>query len=567
VEKVERKEAQVPPQPPFDLTSLQVEAYRVFNFAPARTLELAQSLYEASMISYPRTSSQKLPAKLNLKRIIEAVSKNPEYAAHAGKLLAQNRLAPLEGKKEDPAHPAIHPTGVVGQAGEKEMRLYDLIVKRFLSCFSESARREQMKVELLSGTENYAASGSRTTCPGWFEIYAPYAKVDEVQLPPFSEGEQVEVADFQIEEKKTQPPKRYTAASIISELERLGLGTKATRAAIVETLFKRGYVEGTSINVTPFGMAVYDLLSSVAGEIMDEELTHKIEEEMELIADGENEQKAIEDGKRVLLGILEKFGGKEREIGTGLMAGLRRKEAGDSLLGRCQKCGGELRSIQSKAGKQFAGCTGYPDCGATFPLPQQAKIVPVGRACEKCGTPVVKVLRKGRNTFEMCLDPACETKRGWGNYGRSAQGAAQKKSAAAAAAKKPASSAGAQPAQAAAQKPAEAAGGSMAQPPAQAPAASQKPASGAPLAGAHAATPAQALAQKQAQGAPQREAQKPLAEALPEPAQSFLQPAAQEPVGRDARKQSQVASRLAAFPKPKRKPAAKKPAKRTGGKK
>ncbi len=426
VEKVEKKQFEQPPPPPFDLTSLQLEAHRALGIAPARTLELAQALYEASMISYPRTSSQKLSAKLNLKRIIESLSKNPAYEKAAKGLLAEGRTTPAEGKKEDPAHPAIHPTGQRGQVGEREMRLYDLIAKRFLSCFGKPAKRETLKVSLLSGTEHYAASGSRTVEQGWFDSYAPFVKMDEVTLPAFSEGEKVDVSDFRIDEKKTQPPRRYTAASIISELEKLGLGTKATRAAVIETLFKRGYLEGESIRTSPFGMAVYDLLAKVAPEIMDEELTRSIEDEMEKIADGENEKKAIEDGKRVLDAILKKFEGKEKDIGFTLLSGLRKKDFADSLLGKCVKCGGDLRAIRSRAGKQFVGCSGYPDCKATYPLPQEAKILPLGKACEKCGTPTIRVIRKARKPFEMCIDPTCETKKNWGqpNYQRSAASAA-----------------------------------------------------------------------------------------------------------------------------------------------
>jgi DNA topoisomerase-1 len=416
VKKVERKEYLQPPAPPFDLTSLQVEAYRALNYPPAKTLEYAQTLYEASLISYPRTSSQKLSEKLNLRKIIEALSHNATYAKSAGSLLAAGRWKPLEGKKDDPAHPAIHPTGRSGNAGEKEMRLYDLIVKRFLSCFAESAKREAAKVEILAGSEGYDTSGHRTVSPGWFEIYAPYLKLDETTLPAFSEGEKVEITPPKIVEKKTQPPKRYTSASIISELERLGLGTKATRATIVDTLFKRGYVEGTSIKTTTFGMAVFDLLTRVSPEIMDEDMTHEIEDEMEKIADGENEKKAIENGKKVLETILKKFDGKEREIGMDLLSGLRQKDFTDSMLGKCPKCGGNLRVIQSRAGKQFVGCGEYPKCTNTYPLPQMAKIIPIGKVCEKCNTPMIRVIRKGKKPFEMCLDPNCETKKSWGTY-------------------------------------------------------------------------------------------------------------------------------------------------------
>jgi len=435
VEGVDRKEWLQAPPPPFDLTSLQLEAHRALGIAPARTLELAQALYEASMISYPRTSSQKLSAKLNLRRIIEALAKNPAYEKTAKMLVAENRFTPAEGKKEDPAHPAIHPTGQRGQVGEREMRLYDLIVKRFLSCFGKPAKRETLKVSLKSGTEHYSASGSRTVEMGWFEAYAPYVKLDEVTLPAFSQGEKVAVSAFKVDEKKTQPPRRYTAASIISELEKMNLGTKATRAAVIETLFKRGYLEGESIRATSFGLAVYDLLAKVAPEIMDEELTKSIEEEMEKIADGENEKKAIEDGKRVLDAILKKFEGKEKDIGFSLLSGLRQKDFSDSMLGKCVKCGGDLRAIRSRAGKQFVGCSGYPECKATYPLPQEAKIMPLGKACEKCGKPMIRVIRKARKPFEMCIDPTCETKKNWGRPSYPAQQAkpavaAQKPSAA-----------------------------------------------------------------------------------------------------------------------------------------
>jgi len=418
VEKVEHKEYPQPPAPPFDLTSLQVEAHRALGIDPKTTLELAQTLYESAMISYPRTSSQKLPAKLNLKKIIESLSNQPAYVAHAKKLLAENRIVPLEGKKDDPAHPAIHPTGQRGNAGEREGRLYDLIVKRFLSCFAEPAKRESQKVVVLSGTEKYAASGNRTVKQGWFEIYAPYVKLEEITLPEFSEGESVQLAGFRIEEKKTQPPKRYTAASIISELEKRGLGTKATRAAILDTLFRRGYVDGKSIAATPFGMAVYDLLSKAAPEILDDELTHGIEEEMEKICDGENEKTAIEHGKKVLSAILTHFEGHEREIGLGLLAGLRSKEAGASEIGICPRCGdGQMRIIKMKTGRQFIGCGNYPSCTNTYSIPMGVKVAGVGAVCPFCKAPMIRGFVGGKKVFEICPNASCKQEGGGASNG------------------------------------------------------------------------------------------------------------------------------------------------------
>ncbi len=422
VKKIEKRQYEQSPYPPFDLTSLQVEAYRQFGFAPKQTLDMSQTLYEASLISYPRTASQKLPAKLNLAKVLRELAKNPAYSEKAGKLLAGNRTTPFEGKKEDPAHPAIHPTGIANSGlGEREGKLYDLIVKRFLACFAQNAKRESQKIELLSGTETYATSGNRTVEQGWFEYYAPYLKLEEVTLPTFAEAEKVQMAGFKIEEKKTQPPKRYTEASLVSELEDRDLGTKATRAVVVETLFKRGYLKGKSIHTTPFGLAVYDALKKDAPEIMDEELTRSIEHEMDQITEGKvGEKKVIEDGKKIVTKIVTGMKLKEREIGLDLAAGFKQKENEASMLGKCVKCGNDLRVIKSRFGKNFVGCSGYPECKTTFPLPQMALIEPQGSVCEKCRTPMIKVIRKGRKPFVMCLDPTCETKKGWAkpNYAK-----------------------------------------------------------------------------------------------------------------------------------------------------
>jgi DNA topoisomerase-1 len=423
VAKIEKKEYAQEPFPPFDLTSLQVEAYRVFSFPPSQTLEMAQHLYEATMISYPRTSSQKLPAKLNFPKIMSGLAKMPEYGKFANELIEKKRFKPLEGKKEDPAHPAIHPTGQQGSVGEREKKLYDLIVKRFLSCFAENARRENQKVELLSGTQTYRAGGNRTTFQGWFAFYSPYVKLDEVTLPPFLEKESVQLRDIKNEEKKTQPPRRYTPASLISELEDFGLGTKATRSGIVDTLFKRGYLDGKSITVTSFGMAVHEALAKNAPDILDEELTKVIEEEMDLIADGQvKPQTAIDDGRKLLEKIIVQFKEHESDIGKELAFGLKKKDFAANLLGKCPTCKeGELRSIKSRFGKFFVGCSSYPKCTQTYPLPQFGKIEPLGSVCEKCGTPQIKVIRPKRKPFMMCLLPTCETKAGWGTYNKDAK--------------------------------------------------------------------------------------------------------------------------------------------------
>ena len=430
VEKVARSKKKVPPNPPFDLTSLQVEAFACFGFSPSATLAMAQTLYEGSLISYPRTSSQKLPAKLNLQKIIAKLSQNPAYAESAKKLISAGKFKPHEGAKEDSAHPAIHPTGQApnGSVGEREIRLYDLIVKRFLACFAEPAMREGMRVDIALASEKYHANGARTVEKGWISFYEPYVKFEEISLPDFKEKAPVAVEKIEMPQKETQPPKRFTEASIIQALEKRNLGTKATRAVVIETLHKRGYVKGKKgIEVSAFGLEVYGVLMRWCKEILDEKLTHEFETKMDLIAEGkETEDEVVRGAEAVLVPMLAKFEKHEKEIGGELAGTFREQRAIEETLGKCPKDGGDLRIIHSKkTGKQFAACSNYPTCRQSYPLPQHALIIPTSKVCEKCGTPIYIVRRKGRRDFEMCLDPKCPTKANWGKPAVPAKPAAQ----------------------------------------------------------------------------------------------------------------------------------------------
>ncbi len=416
VTKVEKKESILSPHPPFDLTSLQVEAYRVFKFAPTRTLEIAQRLYEGSLITYPRTSSQQFPPTIKLPPIIKKLAEQTAYAKAANYIIDNSLFKPVQGKKVDAAHPAIHPTGLAPRGiSEQETKLYDLIVKRFLCLFAPPAKREKTNLEVNAG-EPYVAGGMRTVEKGWTEIYAPYYKGEDVELPRFDMGEGVTLEKKKKTKKETKPPNRYTEASIISELEDRHLGTKATRATIVETLFKRDYVTGKSIQVTDFGNKVVDVLQKYAPEILDENLTRTIEENMELIQEGKMEkEKVISEGKEILVQILDKWKKHEHSIGEKLIDALAKAQEKENHIGPCDKCKeGNLRIIHLKMGKQFIGCSNYPNCKNAYPLPGSAKIMVLDKPCESCQKPVVNVIRAGMRPFSMCIDPACPSKANWG---------------------------------------------------------------------------------------------------------------------------------------------------------
>ncbi len=407
---VEAREQHSAPYPPFDLTSLQLEASRAIGMDPSVTLSVAQSLYEKAYISYPRTSSQKLPAALGLPKIISDMAKNPIYAKMAKHLIDSKRYQPREGEKTDEAHPAIFPTGVMPAAlNPHEDKLYDLIAKRFLSCFAEDAIISRVKVVAGIGDEQYAASGSHIVERGWLDFY-DYARTEEKAIPEFRKDQSVKVDGTEMKELETQPPKRYTKAGLIGELEKRDLGTKATRSQIIDTLFKRSYLEGTSITVTSFGMKVYETLNENASMILDEQTTRRLEEDTEKISAGKlDEKEVLEEGKQMLLDALATFDKNIDKISVSLRQGIREVQT----IGKCPRDGGDMVIRRSRIGKQFAACANYPKCTQTFSVPQNAKILGTGRTCEHCHTPIIKVIRARRRPFEMDLDPNCITKKDW----------------------------------------------------------------------------------------------------------------------------------------------------------
>ncbi len=424
ISKLDKKQFEQPPGVPFDLTTLQVEAYRCFGYSPTRTLELAQHLYEGALISYPRTSSQKLPAKLNLPKIISQLQQNPLYAALAKQLIDQKRFVPKEGGKTDSAHVSIYPTGMRSQKlPEEQFKLYDLIVRRFLSCFAPNATRESVKVTLQIASQPFTANGVRTLAAGWTQFYADYTPLEETVLPDFVQGAVVPIEKVWQERKETKPPHRFTPTSVIRELEKHRIGTKSTRAAVVETLYARNYLtDRKSIKVTDLGLSVEEALTKNVPEILSEQLTRDFEAEMELIqASKIPEKKVVDRGRQELEKILAHFREKEEPIGAALSKGVADSAFKQAVLGPCQVCLKEGRSgtivIKKSRFGFFAACDAYPNCKTTFPLPKMALIEAANQLCKFCNNPVVKVISKGRRPFEMCLLPGCESKASWGQKG------------------------------------------------------------------------------------------------------------------------------------------------------
>ncbi|MEK6848464.1 MAG: DNA topoisomerase I, partial [Nanoarchaeota archaeon] len=406
--KTDIEEQSLPPPFPFDLTALQIESYRLFGFTPARTLQTAQSLYLAGIISYPRTSSQKIPTTINPQAIIKRLS--GDFNTN---LCTRN--SPIEGKKSDPAHPSIYPTGEQADISGDEFKLYSLIVKRFLACFCEDAILENKKISALVNDILFTARATTIKKKTWLSIYP--ASIQEGVLPTLNG--QYEIEAVRVEEKETQPPKRYSPASIVSELEKRNLGTKSTRSSILETLYTRGYIEGTSIKATPLGIALVSTLEENSEIILDEALTREFEKEMDSLNVikknlPEKEKEIIKKAEATIKKIAEQFKKSENKIGAALLSAttaLREAQKKEAELMPCPVCKkGQLAiTFSRKTKRSFIACNAYPNCKTTFSLPPNGIIKKTGKLCE-CGFPKLIRLSKGKRPWVFCFNPTCRTK-------------------------------------------------------------------------------------------------------------------------------------------------------------
>ena len=403
VRKTKRK---IKPNPPFDLGTLQREAHSIYRFSPKKTQEIAQKLYESGLCSYPRTSSQKLPEDSGyIKDILSKLANSEIYSKYAKKIISENRK-PVVGKKTDPAHPAIHVVDIPKEPlSDDERKIYDLIVRRTLSAFLDDVEREYVNVKIDIGGEIFKLSGSRTVKEGWHEVYH-FTKFDDKELPPFKKNDTITVKKITIEKKETKPPKRYTMSSIIKELESRGLGTKATRADIVEKLIKRGYViDDGSLKVTDLGMAVIETLKKYCPEIIDEKMTRNLEKKLEKLQEGKiKKDSVLKEAEDKLRKILEEVKKREKDIGTDLVKKLDSTKRSQQTVGKC-KCGGDLVILRTKDKKRFIGCSNYPECNTVYPLPQKGRIKILDEVCTVCGSPIISI-----GGQKVCINNECPSK-------------------------------------------------------------------------------------------------------------------------------------------------------------
>jgi len=365
IESVVKKKYKQSPPVPFNITSLQTDAYRYFGYSPRQTMQIAQKLYSSAYLSYPRTSSEKIPGSIDPVSILKALGKIKMYKKLVDKILAMKEIIPNEGKRIDPAHEAIHPTvEVSSRLGSSNKKIYDLVCRRFLAIFAGPAMRESMKVTIRIGKHKFVTTGRRTIEKGWMEYYGPYAKHEEVIFPELKKGDKLKIKGLEKLSKETSPPPRYSQASIIKEMDKRGLGTRATRAGILETLYNRDYVVDRSIKVTELGMKIAAAIEKYVPDFADEKLTKRFEKDLEKIQAGKlKKETVLRRAKTAVIKISNEFKKAEDKIGKGLSEAIVKTQEEKITLGKCLDCGGELKILYSPwSKKKFVGCSNYNRC-------------------------------------------------------------------------------------------------------------------------------------------------------------------------------------------------------------
>jgi len=272
-----------------------------------------------------------------------------------------------------------------------------------------------LNIEFRINKEPFLVNGIKILNEGWIRFYKPYIRIKELILPDLKQGKEYKVNKLELKKDETKPPKRYSQGSIISEMEKRDLGTRATRSGILQTLYDRNYIEDRSIKVTSLGKAVAETLEEYVPELVSEDLTRHFEHEMEQIQEQKkNKEEVVEEAKKILEKIFEHFKKNELEIGKKLVEAHIITQNNQNIIGKCD-CGGDLVIKYSKKSKKhFLACSNYPKCTFTMSLPE-GKIIGTDKTCKFCKKPVIKVVRKGKRVFEMCLTYDCESKKDWGN--------------------------------------------------------------------------------------------------------------------------------------------------------
>ncbi|WP_419726894.1 type I DNA topoisomerase [Terrisporobacter petrolearius] len=407
VEKIESKTRRKSAPKPFTTSMLQQDAANKLSFTTKKTMIIAQELYEGvdiegegtvGLISYIRTDSKRISEEAKEKSksyILEELGEN-YYKVNTDKKETKDK------KKVQDAHEAIRPTSVLrtpnsvkSSLSKDQFKLYNLIWRRFVASQMEDSVFDVLNVDCKIGNALFRATGSVMKFDGYTKIYNFTEREDKI-LPPIKESDELEVNQFMPSQHFTQPPARFTEASLVKTLEELGIGRPSTYAPTITTVLNRGYVEkqGTSLHPTELGMIVTDILNINFQKFIDVDFTVQMESKLDEIEEGDIRWKSVVgEFYEPLKEAIEEANEKIEKINM--------DEETDEI---CELCGTNMVIKYGRFGK-FMACKNYPDCKNTKPLVNK-----VGVKCPKCkeGDIILRKSKKGKAFYGCSNYPECD---------------------------------------------------------------------------------------------------------------------------------------------------------------
>ena len=407
VVKIESKKRKKSAPKPFTTSVLQQEGVNRLGFSTKKTMMIAQELYEGidvkgegtvGLISYIRTDSNRISeeAKGKAEVFIKETLGNEYYKEEKKSSEKKN------SKKVQDAHEAIRPTSVdrtpesiKDSLSKDQYKLYNLIWRRFVASQMSDSEFELMNVECQIENYTFKATGSKMIFDGYTKVYNFYDREDRI-LPEISEGDDLKVNGIFPEQHFTQPPARYTEASLVKTLEELGIGRPSTYAPTIATILNREYVEksGSSLQPTELGILVTEILEANFAKLMDVDFTAKLENELDTIEEGEANWKEVvkesyEPFEEAIKEALENIEKVNMDVET------------DEI---CELCGSNMVIKYGRFGK-FMACKNYPECKNTKPIVNK-----IGVKCPKCGEGeiIVRKTKKGRAFYGCSKYPDCD---------------------------------------------------------------------------------------------------------------------------------------------------------------
>lgn len=406
VSSIKEGKRKTKPYAPFTTSSMQQDASIKLGFQTAKTMQIAQQLYEGinlkgigarGLVTYIRTDSVRVSA--------QAIAQGAAFIKeNYGEKYVGNNSFVNKNKAMQDAHEAIRPSDVnlkpeliKDSLTADQYKLYDLIWKRFVASRMAAAEYDTMQVAIENGRYEFKANGARMTFDGWRKVYNTSQQNDEVNVPKLAEGEVLDLEKLIKEQKFTQPPARYTEAGLVKEMEEKNIGRPSTYASIISVLVNRKYVKRVKKTLEPtrLGFDVTGILSEYFSDIVDVKFTGEMEDNLDGIELGDKEWKSVVSD--FYKGFSEELKVAEREA---------EKVEKEVVLSDevCEICGKPMAIKEGRFGK-FLACTGYPECKNTKPI-----VKSTGVKCPKCGKDIIeKRGRKSGKVFYGCSGyPACD---------------------------------------------------------------------------------------------------------------------------------------------------------------